>query len=199
MRTSNRSKTMIGGALAVAALIGSSLGPATAHAEPQGYIQDEFQVGLVYGTFGQDPNLTLLVGGTVEEFCPDDPGTAPMRVFLRNDGTVDLKVNDKDQPIYLYEQTVGDAFDWIESVCEQLDRNPDAVEPFASGTADLKVRISIISDDLADVFNSVNGKLAASDGTRYRVRASADFIAGPSGPEGDPADFVSFELRKIGR
>lgn len=201
MRTSNRSKTMIGGALASAAIFGSVLVPATAHAEPQGYVQDVFPVGLVYGTFDESPNLTLLVGGTVEEFCPDDPGTAPMRVFTRNSGTVDRKVNDKDQPIYLYEQTVGDAFDWIDSVCEQFDGSPDTVvvEPYAIGTADLKVRESIISDDLVDVFNSVNGKLVASDGVEYRVRASADFSVGPFGPEGDPADFVSFELKKIGR
>jgi len=205
MRTSNRIKTMIGGALATAAIFGSVLGPATAHAEPQGYIQDVFPVGLFYGTFDEGPNLTLLVGGTVEEFClsfPDDPGAAPMRVFFRNSGTVDLRVNDKDQPIYLYEQTVGDAFDWIDSVCpDVLDEDPDTVAPApnAIGTADLKVRISIISDDLVDVFNSVNGELAASDGAEYRVRASADLIVGPFGPVGDPADFVSFELTEIRR
>ncbi len=199
MRTSNRSKTTIGGALATAALFGSALGPATAHAEPQGYIQDEFPVGLVYGTFDEDPNLTLLVGGTVEEFCPADPGTAPMRVFLRNNGTVDLKVNDKDQPIYLYEQTVGDAFDWIDAVCGNLDGSQDTVEPYASGTADLKVRTSVISDESVDVFNSVNGELVASDGAEYRVRASADFVVENGVPVGNPADFVSFELRKIGR
>jgi hypothetical protein len=189
---------MIGGAFATAALIGSVLGPATAHAEPQGYIQDVFPVGLVYGTFFEEEgatNFTLLAGGTVEEFCPADPGTAPVRVFFRNDGTVDLKVNDKDQPIYLYEQTVGDSMDWINEVCDA----GDSVAPYAIGTADLKVRISIISDDLVDVFNSVNGELVASDGTEYRVRASADLIVGPFGPEGDPADFVSFELKKIGR
>ena len=181
-------------------LFGSVLGPATAHAEPQGYIQDVFPVGYVYGTFGEDPNLTLLVGGTVEEYCPEDPGSAPMRVFLRNDGTVDLKVNDKDQPTYLYEQTVGDSFDWIDSVCSELsEEDTDVVEPYAIGTADLKVRISIISDDLVDVFNSVNGELIASDGAEYRVRASADVIVGPFGPVGDPADFVSFELTEIRR
>ena len=202
MSTSNRNKTMIGGALAAAAMVGSVLGPATAQAEPQGYIQDEYEVGLVYGTFNEspNPNLTLLVGGTVEEFCPADPGTAPMRVFLRNDGTVDLKVNDKDQPIYLYEQTVGDSFDWIDAVCSELsDEDTDVVEPYASGTADLKARISIISDELIDVFNSVNGELVASDGAEYRVRASADLIVGPFGPVGDPADFVSLRLKKIGR
>jgi hypothetical protein len=190
------SKFLIATGFSVATVFG--LGT-TAHAEPQGYIQDEFAVGLVYGTFegAGEKNFTLLAGGTVEEFCPDDPGTAPMRVFLRNNGTVDLKVNDKDQPIYLYEQTVGDSMDWINQVCDGLQGDP--VGTYAEGTADLKVRTSIISDELVDVFNSVNGELTASDGTSYRVRASADLIVGPSGPVGDPADFVSFELKKIGR
>jgi len=200
MRASNRSKTTIGGALATAALVGSVLGPATAQAEPQGYIQDVFPVGYVYGTFDEDPNLTLIVGGTVEEYCPADPGAAPVRVFLRNDGAVDLKVNDKDQPIYLYKQTVGDAFDWIDGVCSELsDEDTDVVQPYASGTADLKVRISIISDDLVDVFNSVNGELVASDGAEYRVRASADLIVENGVPVGNPADFVSLKLTEIRR
>jgi hypothetical protein len=198
--TSNRSKTMIGGALATAALVASVLGSATAHAEPQGYIQDEFPVGLVYGSFDQVQNVTLLVGGTVEEFCPEDPGSAPMRVFFRNSGAVDLKVNDKDQPIYLYE-TAGDSMDWINDVCVALDENPDmdVVETYATGTADLKVRVSVISDELVDVFNSVNGELVANDGAEYRVRASADLIVQNGVPVGNPADFVSFNLKKIGR
>jgi hypothetical protein len=186
-------------------IFGMASASEAAPAEPQGYIQDVFPVGLVYGTFDEGPNLTLLVGGTVEEFClsfPDDPGAAPMRVFFRNSGTVDLRVNDKDQPIYLYEQTVGDAFDWIDSVCpDVLDEDPGTVAPApnAIGTADLKVRISIISDDLVDVFNSVNGELVASSGAEYRVRASADLIVENGVPVGDPADFVSFELTEIRR
>lgn len=210
MSNSNRSKAMIGGACATAALIGSVVGPETAHAEPQGYIQDELGVGYFYGTFDEGPNFTLLVGGTAEEFCldnPDDPfaaepGVAPLRVFIRNSGTVDLKVNDKDQPIYLYEQREGGGPEWIGGVCADLfDGDPDTVAPapYASGTADLKVRISVISDDLVDVFNSVNGELVGSDGTEYRVRASADLIVGPFGPEGDPADFVTFDLKEIRR
>lgn len=200
MSTSNRNKTMIGAALATAAMVGSALGPATAHAEPQGYIQDEFTVGFVYGTFNEGTNLTLIAGGTLEEYCPEDPGIAPLRVFPRRNGTVDLKVNDNDQPIYLYEQTYGDSLEWIYSVCSDLTANPDAAAPvpFASGTADLKVRISVISDDLEEIFNSVNGELVASDGTRYRVQASADLVVENDVPVGNPADFVSFELKQIG-
>ena len=195
MRTRNRSKTLIGGALAIAAIIGTALVPATASAKSQGYIQDEYEVGLVYGTFNEGENFSLLVGGTVEEFCPGDPGIAPARVFLRDDGSVDVKVNDKGQPIYLYEQSVGDSFDWIDAVCE----SGEVVEPFASGTADLKVRISDFGEGNLDIFNSVNGKLSTSDGARYRVRASADFMVANGDLVGDPADFVSFNLKKIGR
>lgn len=196
MRTSNRSKALIGGAFATAAMIGAALAPATANAEPQGYIQDVFEVGLVYGTFNEGENFTLLVGGTVEEFCDvgpgdPDPGSAPARVFFRDDGSVDVKVNDTGQPIYLYEQSVGDSFDWIVSVCGET------VTPFASGTADLKVRISDFGEGNLDIFNSVNGTLTASDESQYQVRASADFMLENGALVDDPADFVSFDLKKI--
>ncbi len=166
MRTSKRSTKMIGGALVAAGLAASVLAPATAHAKPQGFVREVYPVGLVYATFDDGPNLTLLVGGAVEEFCPGDPGTAPMRVFLRADGTVDRKVNDRDQPIYLYEQNVGDSFDWIDDVCENLD-DSDTVEPYATGTAHLVVRESETPDGVVDVFNSVNGKLVGSDDTNF--------------------------------
>ena len=94
-------------------------------------------------------------------------------MFLRNSGVVDLKVDDKDQPIHLYDVGGQDAVDWLDGVCEDVDTVP---APFASGTADLKVRISLITDDLVDVFNSVNGTAAATDGTEYKVRASADLV-----------------------
>lgn len=183
-------------------------GSATAAvAEPQGYIDGESGVGYFYGTFGEDPDVVLLVGGTAEEFClanPEDPfsaepGTAPQRTFLRADGSVDLKVNAKDQPIYLYYSEVGDAPIWISQVCDDFLGGGSAPEPFASGTADLKVRISVVSDDLVDVFNSVNGKATGVDGTEYKVRASADLVVENGVPQGDPTDFVDFTLTEIRR
>lgn len=208
MSITKRSTRIIGVALAAtAAVVGSVAGSANAHGEPQGYIQGELGVGYFYGTFNEGPNMTLLAGGTAEEFCLDnpgdpfaaEPGVAPLRIFLRNDGTVDLKVNDKDQPIYLYEQTFGDAPTWIANFCDNYFAGNAVPEPYAEGTADLKVRISIISDDLVDVFNSVNGELVASDGTEYRVRASADLVVENGVPVGDPVDFVSFDLKEIRR
>lgn len=204
----NRRIGTIGVAAAAAALVGGVAAPTVVEAEPQGYFEQEFAVGFFYGTFGEDPNIVLLVGGTAVEFCLDDPdpfvgepGVAPSRVFVRDDGRVDIKVNDTDQPIYLYESS-GEAPDVIAETCEALfDDDPATtpLEPFASGAADLKVRIGVISDDLVDVFNSVNGTATGTDGTEYKVRASADLIVENGVPQGDPAEFVSFALTEIKR
>ena len=192
----------------VAATLAMLLGLVTAaSAEPQGYIEDQLNVGYFYGTFDENPNVVLLVGGTAEQFCldnPDDPfngepGTAPLRVFLRQDGSVDLKVNDNDQPIYLYYSGLNDGPPWIAQVCEDFFNDGTTPEPFASGTANLKVRISIISEDVVDVFNSVNGKATGVDGTEYKVRAYADVTVENGVPVGDPADFVGFKLTEIKR
>lgn len=185
---------------------------APAGADPNGYIEGELGVGFFYGTFDQDPNIQLLAGGTAEEFCDDfdsdpevehpfdaEPGTAPLRTFLNHDGSVDLKANDKNQPIHLYHTELNNAVVWIEQVCDDYLSGGDAPEAFASGTADLKVRVSIGTDGVVDVFNSVNGKAIGTDGTEYKVRASADLIVDDEGPVGDPRDFVSFEMHEIRR
>jgi hypothetical protein len=182
------------GVLAVSFLAAAVLA-SPASANPQGYFGSQEGVGYFYGTFDQSPNIALLVGGTAEEFCEGDPGTAPGRVFFRSDGSVDIKVNDKDQPIYLYEIDFDGVPPWLDQVCQ--DGLTPA--PFASGTADLKVRVSVLSDSLVDVFNSVNGKATGIDGTEYKVRGSADLIVENGIPVGNPADFVSFELTEIGR
>ncbi len=226
MTNSNRTRNTIGAVIAAGTLTGILLGPATAQAEPQGYDQGDAGVALVYGTFNPpgETNQTLLVGGDLEGFCEagpagPGPGDAPARFYTRTDGTLDVKINDKDQPIYLYEQTVGDALvDWLPEVCGAYFGGAALPPAVAEGTADLKVRDSVISDELIEVFNSVNGHLTATDGSgaEYRVRSSADFtlvplldangnpVLDPNGdpiliPEGDPAEFVSFDLTEIRR
>lgn len=226
MINSNRTRNTIRAACAATALSSVVLGPATAHAEPLGYDQGSTGVALVYGTFNPpgETNQVLLVGGDLQGFCEagpvgPGPGEAPARFFTRNDGTLDVNVNDKDQPIYLYEQAVGDAIsDWFPEVCDAFAGGVALPPAVAQGTADLKVRDSVISDESIEVFNSVNGRLTATDGsgTRYRVRGSADFalaplldpdgdpILDPNGdsilvPDGDPADFVSFDLKELRR
>ena len=184
------------GVLAATAML-AVLVAAPAGADPQGYIEDQLEYGYFYGTFDQSPNVVLFAGGEAEEFCEGDPGTAPLRVFLRDDGSVDLKVNDKNQPIYLYynDNENPDVPFWLEDVCNgTLDP-----EPFAIGTADLKVRISVISESLVDVFNSVNGKATGIDGREYKVRASADLIVENGVPLGNPEDFVDLRLTEIRR
>lgn len=172
---------------------------APASADPQGFIEDEFEYGFFYGTFDQSPNVALFAGGRIEEFCFGDPGTAPLRVFLRNDGTVDLKVNDKDQPIFLYDTEFNDIPTWLGAICPGIAGGVAPPEPFATGDADLKVRITVVSDDLLEIFNSVNGKATGTDGTEYKVRGTADLIVENGVPLGDPREFVGFKLTEIRR
>ena len=185
--------------LATAMAMMLSLALPTASADPPGFIEDGFEYGFFYGTFDQSPNVALFAGGTIEEFCFGDPGTAPLRVFLRNDGTVDLKVNDKDQPIYLYETEFNDIPAWLGAICPGIAGEDAPPEPFATGDADLKVRMTVVSDDLLEIFNSVNGKATGTDGTEYKVRATADLIVENGVPLGDPREFIGFKLTEIRR
>lgn len=226
MTNPNRTRNTIGAVIAAGALTSIVLGPAPALAEPQGYDQGDAGVALVYGTFNPpgETNQVLLLGGDLEGFCEagpagPGPGEAPARFFMRNDGSLDVKINDKDQPIYLYEQTLGDPLtEWLPAVCGAYGNGVALPPAVAAGTADLKVRDAVISDELIEVFNSANGHLTATDdsGTEYRVRASADFslvplldpngdpVLDPNGdlifvPAGDPAEFVNFDLKEIRR
>jgi hypothetical protein len=195
MRVQHQPNRFIGAVVAAAAMIGTTLGPVTVHAEPQGHLQTVEPIGFFYGTFHEPPNLVLLAGGRAEEFCPADPGAAPGRVFLRRSGVVDIKVNDQHQPIHLYEAD-QDAPVWLGLICDGAIPVP---EPMASGTAGLKLRVSVVSDEVVEVFNSVNGTVSSDDGTVYKVRASADLVLENDVPVGDPADFVDLEVKRIKR
>lgn len=192
--------------LLVAFILMLSVGVAVpAGADPKGFTESESGVGFFYGTFDQSPNFQLVVGGPAEAFCEDNPedpffgapGSAPKRTFDRNDGSIVEKINDKDQPVYLYTTDLDDGPEWIGQVCA----DPSKAELFASGTADLKVRDRIIPGNpfVIEVFNSVNGKVTGIDGTEYKVRASADLVLVDFVPDDDPENFVSFELKEIKR
>jgi hypothetical protein len=174
-------------------------------------VEEEMKYGYFYGTFGLDENIVLLAGGAAEDFCPDgfegSPGLATSRTFVRQDGSVDVKVNDRGQPIHLYETGTLDAMAWITQVCADIFGGADAPVPFASGTANLKVRDSYLFEDgpPTHIFNSVNGRATGTegtehDGTEYKVRAAADipFVDGGGPPIGDPPDWLSFDLKEIG-
>lgn len=178
-----------------------------AHAEPQGHVRTDIGVGYFYGTIGEAENVAVLTGGTAEEFCdadPDqpfdaEPGSAQGRLFFRTDGSLDIHVNSRQQPIHLYDTGPLDGPPWINQFCAAYFAGEPTPEPFATGTAHLKVRTSVISDDLIDVFNSINGTATAADGTHYKLRASADLIVENGAPVGDPSDFVTFSKREIKR
>jgi hypothetical protein len=179
-----------------------------AGADPNGYFEAEMGVGYFYGEFGPGPNLLLFVGGTAAEFClnnPEDPfnaepGIGTFRFYERHSGALDIKADHENQPAYLYEFD-GEASDLLFATCAALfDGNPSTnpVEPFASGSVNLKVRLGIQAVGTVDVFNSVNGTVSATDGTQWKVRAWADLVIVNDAPVGNPADFVHLEVHQIG-
>ncbi len=201
MRNRPHTKTL---AVAGATALALSL-TAGASASAKGFIEDELQYEYYYGTFGQTPNIALFAGGEAQEFCGEGepghvpPGTAPMRVFPRKDGSVDLKVNAKDQPINLYYIDAPGSPEWLAEICPGIEAGDAPPVPFASGKAALKVRDTIVSEDRVEFFNSVKGKAQGTDGTRYRVRASADGVVEDGVLVGDPSDVVTFTLKEIRR
>jgi len=210
MKAPKRPMITAGAGAATAAGLVATLLAAPAHAEPQGYTEEEFGVGYFYGTFNEDPGYVLIVGGSAEEFCedgPDDPfgtaepGEATARVFERKNGVVDIKVNSTDQPLYLYESPLeGPGF--ITEFCDiYFDDDPATTvpDPVASGSGNLKVRNTEFSESTEDIFNSVNGTLEADDGTEYKVRASVDVLIQDGELTAAPSDFVSFSLTEIRR
>jgi hypothetical protein len=192
-------------AIAGATTLALGLAAAPSQAKPEagsgarGFNATELDYGFFYGTFDQTPNVALFAGGPIEDSCFGETGSAPLRVFERTDGSVDLKVNDRDQPIYLYYTEFNDIPVWLGAVCPGIVQGDDPPEPFATGAADLKVRISVVSEDVQEIFNSVNGKATGVDGTEYKVRGSADLVVEGGVPVGDPRDFVGFKLTEIRR
>lgn len=175
-------------------------------AQNDGPVRVKGGLGFFYGTFNEDPNIAMLVGGTAEEFCeasPEDPfggepGSATQRIFEGDDGSVMIKVNSKRQPFHLYEVDFPEAPPWIEAVCAAYFDGESVPESFASGTARVKSRVHVGADGVVDIFNRAVGKATGGDGTSYKVRGSADFIVDADGELSDePENFVKFTMRKI--
>ena len=173
----------------------------SAGADGQRYTEEPYEVGLFYGTFGESPNTFLLVGGTVEGFCeagPEGgPGTATARVRERKDGSVRVKVTSWNQPMYLYEADVEGIPPWLDQVCGTYFTDGTAPQPIASGSGFLKVRDTIHPSDRIEVFNKVRGWVQQPDGTKYTIRASADFVLENGVPTTSPEDFVTFKMREV--
>lgn len=201
MRSRDHSKKLGVALVAVAIALATLAAPSSA--KTKGHVEQEIGVGYFYSTFDQSPNTQLIVGGAAEEFCessPDDPfngepGTTTARIFERRNGSVDIRVFDKTQPIFLYETVLSEAPLWIAQVCDDYIESGVAPEPLAIGTGILRAHIAIGTDGVVDVFNAVHGWANGPDGTRYKVDASADLVVVGGDPVGNPEDFVSLRLK----
>lgn len=165
---------------------------APAWAQSRGFVADEFEYGFFYSNF--DVGVSVFAGGPVESFCEGEPRSAPLRVFERKDGSVDLKVDAKNEPIWVYQSEIEPPV-LLEQVCTGQIAPPEA---FATGTANLKVRLSILTDGTEEFFNGVNGKVTAVDGTRWKIRTWADFSVVDGELQGDPAEFQGVSIHQIG-
>ena len=145
MNTLTRRRGVIGAAVATLAIVAGLATPATVRADGHG-TAEEGPVGFFYATFGQDPELALLAGGTIEEFCIDNPsdpfnaqpGTGLIRVKERKDGSIVVRGGARALPIHLYEHQGEISPGGIGGICADFfDDDPTTVvpEPIASVTA----------------------------------------------------------------
>lgn len=190
------------------ALLGAGLvlagGVTPAGAAPQGFEQVDQGAGRFYANFADD--VLLFTGPGAEAICLGEPEPlVPGRVFHRQDGGMDIKVNARDVQITLYRSSLG-APEFIDQTCEALfddDDSTEPVPPFAHGMASFKERTSVPASGGpggVQIFNGVNGKATATDGTTWKVRTWADFQLGADGmPIGDPADFQGLSIHQIRR
>lgn len=183
-------------ALATCLLLAGSTTAATAG--PQGYDQQQHVEDLFYGDF--DLEILLFAGGTAEDTCNDNESTHDARVFTRHDGSVDIKVDASEQPIYLYSTPLGGP-EFTDATCEAMfDGDPDTVplDPFAVGEGLVRMRIGIAPDGTVHIVNSTVGSATSAEGTTWKVRGWADLMIVDGVPIGDPTDFQGLRVRRTG-
>lgn len=157
-----------------------------AQAGARGFEEAQLEEGLFYANFDED--ILLFVGSTAEDFCNEVEPTHDARVFHRSDGSVDIKVDASEQPIYLYSSELG-APELIEATCEAMNNGEPTLQPFAEGEGLVRMRIEIAPEGTVHVVNSTVGAASSTDGTTWRVRGWADLMIVDDAPVGDPADF----------
>jgi hypothetical protein len=187
---------------AVAATLTAVLAAGAPAYASEGFIAEELSYVFHYS----DSDVVVTAGGPIEAFCGQAaPGATALRVFSRADGTDTLKAHgQQDQAIYVYEYAGGSAA-MIGETCAAYSADPETEPPAAkaTGTGLLKFTIEGIEGP-ADIggftiSNSINGVATSPDGTRWKVRAWADFEVGEDGaPVGDPNDFQGASVRPIG-
>ena len=162
-------------------------------------------IGFFYGTFESDDNYVMVVGGPAEGFCeeyPEDPflgapGTAKALVIENADGSGEFRVESFGQPLFIYESGPFQAPPFINSFCDAYFAGEPTPVPFAEGTAKLKVRDQWDANGNVKVSNQARGRVVDAEGNQYYIHGSADFAVVGGELQGDPADFVEFEMRRF--
>lgn len=160
--------------------------------------EDVFEEAFFYGDAEEE--VQLFAGATAEDFCNDIQPTATSRVSTRDDGSVEIVVEEVTWQIYLYDSPLGGP-ELIDATCEALfDDDPDTVplQPYATGQGLVRARNVVAPDGSVHVVNSTQGSASAPDGTTWRVSGSADLQIVDGIPQGDPAEFQGLRVERIG-
>lgn len=169
-----------------------------AHAAAAGYIDIQHTEGFFYGDV--DEQVLLFAGGTAEDFCTDGEATADGRLFLRDDGSIDVKVDADERDIHLYATPLGGP-EFVEQTCAWLFDGDDAttpLQPFAQGEGRSRLRIEVTADGVVNIVNSTVGSATAQDGTTWRVRGWADLSIVDGAPVGTPDEFQGLHVQRTG-
>lgn len=159
-------------------------------AQAGGYDEGAVTEGLFYGNFDED--VLLFSGGTAADFCSFDEPTHEARVFHREDGSTDIKVDGSEQPIYLYATDLG-APEFLDATC------PAPPQPFAEGRGTVRMRLTISPEGVpVRIVNSTVGSASAADGTTWHVRGWADLTFVDGVLQGGPEDFQGLHIAETG-
>jgi len=192
-KTIRRATTLIAGS---ALLMTSALSTAAATGgwEPGTEKSDRF-----YGNFDQD--VLLFAGASAEATCREEIPSVASRVRAKKNGVVVVTIAPQRVKTYLYATDLG-APEFLAETCAALgDADPATlpVQPFATGSGNLRERVEVSPDDGTAVVNSVRGHASNTAGETWRIRGWADLVVEDGIPVGDPAEFQGLTVIRTGR
>ncbi len=159
----------------------------------------EAPIGRVYGNATNADGFVAITGGTLVEVCTNTPPpVGDGRFRQKNDGTWVVKTNKGGihTSLSVYETDL-DVFAFFDQQCPLFfSEDPAFAEPFATGEVVLRDKGWNMPEPFPEFQppgrykNSIRGDAVAPDGTKYKIRAVADYELGTE--PGPPTFFRDF-------
>jgi len=157
-----------------------ALGTSTFFTGPAGYF---------YGS--QDSPYTVTTGNPIDAVCADTPPQTIGTATRNEDGTWTSRIPGWDYlPVFVYENPTDDFMETFPTLCPPIVEGEPGPEPIAMGWVRLTARVTkstpfwsfIGPQPEGHYVNSISGWAWDDDGTRYKIRARADYIVAEDGP-----------------